>query len=363
MLGERDALRRVDFTFAVACRRAGRADTAGSGAPRACRISGSRSSSSRPPRARARATSAAAPKIRRAAPLPCHALPLRPTLRDVTPVVEAELPRPVRAARTAAQGCRDELSGGLAAARAAAEAEAAKTLAKGLQNCEEELRRTPALSRRDAADALNAALSSCRRPSCARAMGTRVDGAAARWRRLFGRHLPAADRRAAARSSRRFTKLDARTRGRPADRSDGAHAARRGRSTIWTARMRLWRADALPPDLDPAPRRSRRAWGRPSGWPPAATRGGGADRVLVVARAVRGDEELLRRLRSGELAADGGRGTSRSSTLTAFGCADGSIDFAAFAEKAECARTRGFWASFGDSTRQGAHRPCDARTR
>ena len=73
------------------------------------------------------------------------ALPLRPTLRDVTCVVVTEQLRCARPEFQRHKACHDELSGGIALARAAAKAEAAKMLAKGLENCEEELRRTPAL--------------------------------------------------------------------------------------------------------------------------------------------------------------------------------------------------------------------------
>ena len=73
------------------------------------------------------------------------ALPLRPTLRDVTCVVVTEQLRCARPEFQRHKACHDEMRGGVAAVRAAAKAEATSTLAKGLENCEEELRRTPAL--------------------------------------------------------------------------------------------------------------------------------------------------------------------------------------------------------------------------
>ena len=271
------------------------------------------------------------------------ALPLRPTLRDAPCVVVTERVRCARPEFQRHKACRDELSGGIAAARAAAEAEAAKTLAKGLQNCEEELRRTPALR----------------------------GYAPMRFTRFV--ELPAAELRAGAGAA-----------------LDGLR--RRGGDVFLGGTFQLG-ADILPllgaPPLTlcahPRPRPSIEAmvrtlvarldldldrtlcvhWRGEDFFHPTSIQRHAAfataqkvaervaadakkarvDRVLVVSNArFEALEELLRRLRSGGLAAD----ATRQLNGTAFGCADGSF-FAAFAEKAACARTRWFLGSFGST--------------
>ena len=123
------------------------------------------------------------------------ALPLRPTLRDVTCRREQ-----LRCARPEFQRHRvhDELAAELRR-RSGRPSRGGEDAGKGLENCEEELRRTPALRGYAPMRFTRFVELPAAELRAARARST----AAAARRRVFGRHLPAGRRRLAAARRRR----------------------------------------------------------------------------------------------------------------------------------------------------------------
>ena len=274
------------------------------------------------------------------------ALPLRPTLRDVTCVVVTEQIRCARPEFQRHKACRDELSGGLAAARAAAEAEAAKTLAKGLQNCEEELRRTPAL--RGYAPMRFTRFVELPAAELRAGAGTALDGLRRRGGDVFlgGTFQLGAD--VLPLLGAPPLKLCAHPRPRPSIEAMVRTLVARLELDLDRTLCVHWRGEDF---FHPTSIQRHAAFAtaqKVAERVAADAKKARVDRVLVVSNArFEALEELLRRLRSGELAADATR-SSPQLNGTAFGCADGSF-FAAFAEKAACARTRWFLGSFGST--------------
>ena len=345
-LGERGALRRVVFTFACSrCRRAVEPAVAygRGGAPHLnIPISGSRSSSSNcSARAGDSRDLGGCTEKSAGSAVAVTALPLRPTLRDVTCVVVTP-GRSSRAARiSAAQGLPRRIErrtrGGASGRRSRGGEDAGS---KACANCEEELRRTPAL--RGYAPMRFTRFVELPASRAARGRGRRSStAAAARWRRPWA--APSSWAPTSCRcSARRRCAVRNSTRGR--GRRSARWCARwwRGSSSIWTARSASTGAAKTSSTPNSMQRHAAFATAQKVAERVAAdAKKARVDRVLVVSNArFEALEELLRRLRSGGFAADATR-SARSSTATAFGCADGSF-FAAFAEKPACARTRWF---------------------
>ena len=236
------------------------------------------------------------------------------------------------------KACRDELSGGLAAARAAAEAEAAKTLAKGLQNCEEELRRTPAL--RGYAPMRFTRFVELPAAELRAGAGTALDGLRRRGGDVFlgGTFQLGAD--VLPLLGAPPLKLCAHPRPRPSIEAMVRTLVARLELDLDRTLCVHWRGEDF---FHPTSIQRHAAFAtaqKVAERVAADAKKARVDRVLVVSNArFEALEELLRRLRRGGLAAD----ATRQLNNTAFGCADGSF-FAAFAEKAAWRARAGFWA-------------------